>query len=192
MNLYFRFLWVFITGLFHRSTITGKQPSRLTFRTWFFDLDPNFHMTNARYLSFMDLGRVDYMIRTELGPAVVKYKWAPMVGSTFIRYRIGLKPLQKFELITSVLGWDEKWFFMEQRFESHGKVYAVGLIRGLFKDKRRNVSPRELIELLGMKESDNEIGEFGEHFQSLEEISRHRMAVLSKEGEIEPSENVKQ
>lgn len=62
MNLIFRLIWMIITAsLGSRRDIMGE--SHMTFRCLPTDLDMNLHMTNSRYHSFMDLSRVDFMIR---------------------------------------------------------------------------------------------------------------------------------
>jgi Thioesterase-like superfamily len=62
MNLIFRLIWMLIAGRFGpRTLITGE--SYLTFCCLPTDLDLNFHMTNSRYYGFIDLSRVDFMIR---------------------------------------------------------------------------------------------------------------------------------
>ena len=66
MNLWFRSLIVLFTVFFRRS-LDPLDESVLKFRVWPTDLDVNFHMNNGRYLTIMDLGRVDLMLRTGLG-----------------------------------------------------------------------------------------------------------------------------
>jgi acyl-CoA thioesterase FadM len=56
-----RFLVVFISSLL-RSLIGLLESSMLRFWVFPTDLDINLHMTNARYLSFMDLGRIDLLL----------------------------------------------------------------------------------------------------------------------------------
>ena len=69
MNLWLRLIWVALSGwLGHRLDLPGEA-SRLTFRVWFHDLDPFRHMNNGRYLTLMDLGRTDLMVRSGLARA---------------------------------------------------------------------------------------------------------------------------
>jgi acyl-CoA thioesterase FadM len=87
----------------------------------------------------MDLGRLDLIARTALGKIVLKRRWQPLVASAMIRYYRSLKPFQKYCLKTKVAGWDEKWLFIEQRFEWDGELIAVGLVKVLFRDQNGNV-----------------------------------------------------
>lgn len=101
------------------------------------DLDFNMHMNNGRYLTIMDLGRLDLILRTGLLKIMVQQKSVPILASASIRYRLSLDPFQKYTLQTQILGWDEKWFYIEQRFlmgsgPKKGDVAAIGLVKGCF------------------------------------------------------------
>ncbi len=63
-------------------------------------------MNNGRYLTVMDLGRLNLILRTGLWRVVMKKKLAPVLASAQIRYRLPLKPFQLFDLETpgDVLG----------------------------------------------------------------------------------------
>jgi acyl-CoA thioesterase FadM len=128
----------------------GESVVRL--RVWPNDLDTNLHMNNGRYLTIMDLGRLDLMFRTGLGRVIVTQRWRPMVGTAVIRFRRGLAPFERYDLKTRIVSWDEKWFWLEQRFERNGDVVAVGAIKGLFRDSRGNVPTAEVLSLLGVTE----------------------------------------
>jgi acyl-CoA thioesterase FadM len=148
--VYFRLLWVIIAGLLapRRSVL---DESRLTFRVWPNDLDFNLHMNNGRYLTLMDLGRVDLMVRAGLLPYIRREKWQPMLGSCTIRFRRGLAPFERYTLSTRILCWDEKWVYMLQRFEQqNGKVAALALVRGLFTSPHGSLKPAEVLKVLGI------------------------------------------
>jgi acyl-CoA thioesterase FadM len=119
--------------------------SVLHFRVMPDDLDINFHMNNGRYLALMDLGRFDVMVRAGLyRPRDQRRRW-PLVGSAMIRFRRSLQPFAAFQLRTRVLGWDDRWFVFEQRFEQGGQLACVGLARGLFRTADGNVASPEVL-----------------------------------------------
>src|ERR1700739_452985 len=60
------------------------------------DIDFNLHLNNARYLSFMDYGRVHLMAATGILTPVLVEKWAPLVGSVSITYRRSLSLFASF------------------------------------------------------------------------------------------------
>jgi acyl-CoA thioesterase FadM len=105
-------------------------------------------MNNGRYLSIMDLGRLDLLMRTDLMGALLKHRWQPLVGGVSMRYRQSLLPLARYKLHTKVIGWDDKWFYMEQKFTKKNRLIAVGLVKALFRGKGRNLSPDEVLRLI--------------------------------------------
>ena len=46
-----------------------------------------------------------------------------------------------FVIHALLLGWDEKWFYMEQRFVQDEKAAAIGIVQALFRARDGNVSP---------------------------------------------------
>lgn len=148
MNLIFRLLRVFLTALF-KQRIGLLDSSEVSFRVLPTDLDLNLHMTNARYLSIMDLGRTDLLIRTGMLGMVKRERWLPVVGSIDIRFRHSLQPFQRFTLKSRLLCWDEKWLYMEQRIESDKAVHSIATLRGLFRGRGRSVPSRVLLNGMG-------------------------------------------
>lgn len=144
-------LRVLLTAFFGRR-IDPLGESVVRFRVWINDLDTNLHMNNGRYLTVMDLGRLDFIVRTGLGGMMLKRGWRPMVGSAVIRFRRGLGPFERYELKTRVAWWDDKWFWIEQRFERDGGLVAIGAVKGLFRQPTGNVPTPEVLALLGVTE----------------------------------------
>ncbi len=148
MNLLFRLIWLFITAS-SRKRIGLTDESDLPLRVLPTDMDINMHLTNARYLSMMDLGRTEFIIQAGMMKELLKRRWLPVVAVANLKFIKQINPFQRFNLITRIVGWDEKWFFMEQRFEVEGQLVALGVIKGLFRGKNGKVSTAELLELAG-------------------------------------------
>jgi acyl-CoA thioesterase FadM len=110
------------------------------------DIDFNLHLNNARYLSFMDYGRVHLMAATGILTPALHEKWAPLVGSLSITYRRSLAVFAAFTLSTRTLCWDEKWFYMEQVFRSEEGLAAIAWVKGLFRAKDGNVPPQRVVD----------------------------------------------
>ncbi|MGZ9108343.1 MAG: thioesterase family protein [Micavibrio sp.] len=139
MNLYFRVFLVWLQALFGPKNPDLLIPGRVRLRVYPNDLDINLHMNNGRYLTILDLGRFHLILRTGLLHDVVKRKYAPVLASAQIRFRLPLLPFRRFDLETRLLCWDEKWIYMEQRFllvdgEKSGAVAAIALVKGSFYD----------------------------------------------------------
>ncbi|WP_448203003.1 thioesterase family protein [Azospirillum sp. sgz302134] len=148
MNLLFRLVAVVVTALFGHPN-GFLEPARLRFRVWPTDLDFNMHMTNARYFSVMDLGRVDLMLRSGLGRAILRNRWQPVIGGANVRFRRPLAPFQRFELISRVLCWDDRYFFIEHRVETARGMAAVAVVRGAFVARGAVVPPAEVLAAHG-------------------------------------------
>lgn len=146
--LLLRFLWTMIRARF-RERLGPMDESLLRLRVWPNDIDVNLHLNNGRYLTIMDLGRMDLVARSGILGQALRRRWYPLVGSAAIRFIRSLDPFQLYELRTRILGWDEKWFYLEQRFERDGNPVAIGWIQGLFRGKDGNVPPRELLRMAG-------------------------------------------
>lgn len=156
MNLLLRVLYVFITSFFKPKIVDVLSPSLLKLCVLPNDLDFNLHMNNGRYLTVMDLGRLDLILRSGLFKVMVQQKSVPILASAKIRYRLSLDPFQTYMLQTQILGWDEKWFYIEQRFlmgsgPKQGEVAAIGLVKGCFFDSRNKVTvpSRDVLQSIG-------------------------------------------
>jgi len=125
------------------------EESRLRLRVWLGDLDTNLHLNNGRFLTLMDLGRWDLAVRSGMLRLMLAQRWQPLVGGVLIRFRRPLPPLRTFCLGTRLLGWDHKWFFLEQRFEQHGRLKAKALVRFLVRRRGENLPPEEVAAALG-------------------------------------------
>ncbi|MGI8510616.1 MAG: thioesterase family protein [Gemmatimonadaceae bacterium] len=128
MNLIFRMLRVLFNAR-HRSRIGALDETSLTFRVWPSDLDVLLHMNNGRYLTLMDLGRVDSIIRSGIRRRLSELAWYTVIASETIRFRESLEPFKKFELRTRLLGWDDKSFYMRQTFMRAERTTAVAVVR---------------------------------------------------------------
>lgn len=137
MNLLLRVLYVFIAAFFKPKIADICAPAYLKLVVCPNDLDFNMHMNNGRYLTIMDLGRLDLIVRSGLFQIMMQQKSVPILASASIRYRLSLDPFQTYTLQTQILGWDQKWFYIEQRFimgsgPKQGEVAAIGLVKGCF------------------------------------------------------------
>ena len=143
MNLWFRLLgW--LLKLPWATSLEVLSPSRVQFRVMPTDLDLNFHMNNGRFLTLMDLGRMDLVARTGLGKVALKKGWRPIAGAISIRYLKPLMPFQSFTLETRILGWEGKWFYLEQNFWLGEQLAAQAYFKGLMVGKQGSL-PVDLV-----------------------------------------------
>ena len=141
MNLWIRLIWYVATAWFRPSLTQPDEISRLSFRVWPTDLDLSLHMNNGRYLTIMDIGRLDFMVRTGLWRPLLTNGWTPIASGIAIRFRRELRLFDRFELETRLLAWSEVTVVMEQilRFSSgprSGQVASRALFKGGLYDRQ--------------------------------------------------------
>ncbi|XP_007548628.1 protein THEM6-like [Poecilia latipinna] len=95
--------------------VTGEQvmTGRVTPR----DIDMC-HMNNARYLRECDFARFSLYMRNGVFKATRALGANLVVGATTIRYRRALCIGEGYDLCSRIVTWDDKAFFLEQRFVS--------------------------------------------------------------------------
>ncbi|XP_034038692.1 protein THEM6 [Thalassophryne amazonica] len=143
------------------------------------DLDYMGHMNNSRYLRECDFARFHHYVRSGIFMASHKLGAKMVVGASTIRYRRSLAFREAFEIRTKVLGWDDKAFYLEQRFVSKtdGFVSAIMLCR-------QNVvrsSPDNIIESVCKEKV--ECPEFSDDLKHwINFISANRQALRAESG----------
>ena len=148
MNLYLR-LFLLLLRLIRLPRTGPLEESRVAFRVLPNDCDINLHMNNGRYLAFMDLGRLHFVAQIGLLGIILRRWWGAALGAAEINFIRPLAPFQKFELVTRLVTWDDKYAYMEQRFESRGVLCAHAFVKGLFLDKNGRIQPADVAAALG-------------------------------------------
>jgi acyl-CoA thioesterase FadM len=165
------FVRLFKTLLFSlfKPRIGVFDQARIAMRVWPNDLDLNIHANSGRYLSFMDIGRVDLLVRMRLLRKVVKRRWRPIAGGYLVTYRKSLIPFERFVVKSRVLCWDEKWFYFEHVIvNSKGDLAAIANARGLMRGPQGNVKPEDFVALAGEGIASPPIPEFIRHWSQAE------------------------
>jgi acyl-CoA thioesterase FadM len=169
VNLLVRLLLIMLQAL-RREPLGPLDTSVVTMHVWLTDLDLLMHMNNGRYLSLMDLGRVDLMIRAGFWREARRRGWYPVVGSTLIDYRRPLTVFQKFELRTRVAGWDERWVYLEQQIVRNGTIAAAATLKTQIRSATGAVSTADAMVALGLDQSSPPLSE---HALLLAQKDRH-------------------
>lgn len=148
MNLVFRLLYV-IFGAWRWPALKASDSSVLKFRVWPLDMDLNLHLTNSRYLALMDLGRTDLILRSGMWKLMKRDRLAVVLGGVAMRFRRSLPPFARFTLTTRLLGWDERWVYVEQIFTGPQGLACSAVLRSTFLKNGKIVEPAQLFtELL--------------------------------------------
>ncbi|MFC5502331.1 acyl-CoA thioesterase [Lysinimonas soli] len=131
MNLFLRLLRLRLT-VARRSRLDFLDVGRMPMRVALTDLDPLRHVNNGVYLSMMDLGRIDLMMRSGVWKRLTTAGYYPVVAAQTITYRKSLELGQRFMLETALRGFDEKAAYIEQRFVVDGEIYASAIVKARF------------------------------------------------------------
>lgn len=179
MNLYLRLLKLLLLLPFVR-----RRPlfdaSRMRFRVWPNDCDINLHLNNGRYLTFMDLGRMHLVAQIGLLGPMWRQRWAPVLSAAEISFIRPLPPLRQFELVSRLLTWDDKYFYMEQRFLAGGRLCAVALVKGLFLQRRERVDSKTVLAALGLETPAPAMPQIVRHWNALTTLKKQYSADAEK------------
>jgi acyl-CoA thioesterase FadM len=153
MNLYFRLLWMVARLWLKPGRVAWTEPFRRPFRVLPTDCDFNLHLTNGRYFSLLDIARVEQLARMKLIGPLLRRRWLPVLNATEITFIRPLAPLRRFEIVTRIVTWDDKYLYLEQRFESPGTLHAVSLARAAFLCRGELVAPERVAALAGFHQA---------------------------------------
>lgn len=148
MNLLFRLLWILFKRR-HQPRCHPLDTLRVQSRALPNDLDLNFHVNNGRYLTFADLGRMDWFVRTGCFQVARKEKYIPVIGDASARFIRQVKAFDRFYVESRLLGWDEKWAYLEHKIlDKNDRITAIVVIRGMFWHRKKGgLAPQKLIEM---------------------------------------------
>ena len=157
MNFWLRLIFQLIGSAFSRPLALPDGVSIRRARVWPVDLDVFLHMNNGRYLTHMDLGRSDLLVRSGLWRVVREDRLTPIIGAALIRFRRELGPFQRFDIETRIVGWLDTTAVIQQEFRIRsgprdGEIAAVALVRaGLYDRTARKFVPiSRLLQRLGL------------------------------------------
>ncbi len=124
MNILLRLLWTMARSLLAKR-IPYLTPNTIALRVLPNDCDPNWHLTNARYLSFCDVAMAALVIRTHFWWRALRNRWRGVIGASQIFYLREIKPLSHCTITSTVLGWDMVYFYVEHRFFVKDQLHTV-------------------------------------------------------------------
>jgi len=96
---------------------------------WPWDLDFWFELNNGRTLTLFDLGRVPMALRTGLIAPLKRRGWAIAVAGSSVRYRLRVRAFDRLTMYSRCVGWDARFFYMEQSLWRGGDCTSHVLVR---------------------------------------------------------------
>lgn len=164
MKLYFRLFFHCLHAFFLRRVGVLDEIFIRT-RAWPNDLDLNAHINNGQYFSLADLARMAYFIRAGLFRLIMKRGWRPVLGAVHGSFRRSIGPFERMRITCRVIGWEERWVFMEHRFETKRGTAAVVIAMGSFYGRDGLVPAREVMAAMGIDVPSPALPEWIEHWR---------------------------
>lgn len=137
------------------------------FRVGLLDVDINLQLSTGKYVKIMDRCRREHGVLTGVLNRTVEARASTVVANTEISYVRELRPYQRFLVHTRVLGWDDKYTYYDQRFESQGKLHTHALHRLAHLYGGKPISPRTFQEMTGLNQVSPPLPEYVEDWKTL-------------------------
>ena len=129
-------------------------------------------LNSDRYLPLMDLGRINIVLRAGLLGTLVRNRWVPLARVVTIRFRHPLKLLQRYQLRSRALYWDDEWVWTEHRFERGGRTTAIGITKVAFRGPHGIVPLSRIMAAAGETHAPAPLPDLIAALQSVEEQVR--------------------
>ncbi len=173
MNLFFRLILVFIRARFSSKRIDILGQTSLNYRVWYTDQDLFMHLTNSRYLSFADLGTINWIMRTGYWKQLRKRGWYPVINTQIVSVGRMLKAPQAFEVKTRITGWTDTYVGLEHQFVRNGRVHAeVSVVAQFASFDKTRVTPQDVLATQGVETPSPDLPQI--YLDLIEEVEQAR------------------
>lgn len=135
---------------------------------WPWDLDFWQELNNGRTLTLFDLGRIPLGRRTGLIKALRANGWGLTVAGVSVRYRKRIKVFERVEMRSRAIGWDERFFYIEQSMWKRGEATTHGLYRTAVTSRDGIVPPPRVAEAMGLDPTSPPLPDWVRHWIAAE------------------------
>ncbi len=136
-----------------RPKAKGSETTTFKFRVWLTDIDVTV-MNHAAIMTVFEMGRADYMVRTNFFKIATKNKWFFPNQAINVQFYRPLKFFQTAVVYTKMSYVDETYFYIEQKIMRNGKPIASCFANGLAKKGRETIPTAEIIKALKIEPED--------------------------------------
>ncbi len=130
--------------------VTGTHVSH--HRCWPQDLDGFLEMNNGRILTIFDLGRFGLARRVGLLRVLRQERWGLTMAGVSVRYRKRITPFVAFRMVSRAVGWDHRFFYIDQQIWIGDDCAVQGLYRSAVVERGKLVDPGRVFAALGRDE----------------------------------------
>ncbi len=115
------------------------------------DLDPWKELNNGRTLTIYDLGRIPLAMRTGLIDMLRRQGWGLTVAGSVVRYRRRVRLFDNVEMQSRVLGWDNRFLYIDQSmWKTDGDCAGQAILRTALTDANGIVTTDRATAALGV------------------------------------------
>ncbi|XP_015269619.1 PREDICTED: protein THEM6-like isoform X2 [Gekko japonicus] len=177
-------VWFLIRQGLHYCALLWQKPPQDIFEPFVLrnlvlttDLDYMLHMNNARYLREANFATCTFLTRYGLAAALKTLGGSAVLSASCSRHRRPLRLLERFNIRTRILGWDDHAFYLEQLFRHpNGFVVAVVLCRHHI----TGTTPAALIAFIAQNKVESpELPEEVKHWLKYNEANSQRLRAES-------------
>lgn len=131
-------------------TFGETHVTQVTCMPW--DIDVFMEMNNGRVLTLLDLGRFLLFHRMGVTGEMKKRGWYGTIAGTAIRYRRRITLFQRLEMRTRVIGWDDRFTYVEQSLWRGDDCCAHAVLRTALTTGKGIVPPTEFARAIDIPE----------------------------------------
>ena len=117
---------------------------------WPWDIDVFGELNNGRTLTLYDMGRIVWVERIGLNPAMRREGWQLAVAGASVRWRRRVHAMERLTMRTRALGWDARFLYSEQAlWRRDGECASHVLIRAAVSNRDGIVPSARVLAAMG-------------------------------------------
>ncbi len=102
------------------------------------------------YALYMGLARWNFMFNSEFKTVAIKKAWVPVTTAETMKYKKSIKAFSRVRLVTRLVYWNDRRFYLEHIFYVEGEECAHTYIEGLVRSPQGHLKPTEVFKALGV------------------------------------------
>lgn len=143
-----RFLYTIVKCL-----LLPTQELMAEFRVAFFAwplLDTDFsRLFTQTYTSYMGICRWHFVFNSKFRNVAIKNGWVPVTTAETITYKKSIRAFDRVTVVTRLLCWNERRFYLEHSFFVRGTLHAQCHVEGLIRSPKGVLKPPDVFRQLG-------------------------------------------
>ena len=146
------FFWIRILIVLARACFRPKSgatdETTVSLRVWPHESEV-FFANQAIYPHYLELARWDWAVRSGAGRLAIQKRILFILGGQTLLYRRPLQRFHRFDVRTKIIGWDERWFYFEQKiYSTNGQLAHSALVKACCKQGKNLVAPLQVLQWL--------------------------------------------